>query len=94
MATKITMPEQELKDTFASGLLPIYKLLVISNHDISLGDMIDLVNNKAPCINKFYTMKNKYTSQNDISKVLIGLKQTLLLINVNLVLVLRGNSLL
>ena len=59
MATKITMPKQELKDAFANGLLPIFRLFIISHNDILLGDMIDFVIKKEPCINKIYAMKNK-----------------------------------
>jgi len=63
MTNKITMSEQDLKDAFVNGLLPIYKLFVISNHDMSLGDMIDIIIKKEPCIKKFYAMKNKDNTQ-------------------------------
>lgn len=53
------MPEQDLKEVFACGLLPIYKLYIIHNHNISLGDMIDFVIKKETCINKICTIKNK-----------------------------------
>lgn len=62
------MPVQDLKDAFPNGILPIYKLFFISNHDISLGDMKGIVNKKKSCINKLYAMKNKYTSHNVIPK--------------------------
>ena len=52
------MPEQDLKDAFLYGLSPIYKLFIISNHDMSLGDMIDIVIKKEPCIKILYAMKN------------------------------------
>ena len=55
---RITMPKQDLKYAFANGLLPIYKLFIISNHDMSLGDMIDIVIKKEPCIKKLYAKKN------------------------------------
>jgi len=31
---------------------------------MSLGDIIDIVIKKEPCINKLYAMKNKYNSHN------------------------------
>lgn len=40
---KITLEEYELKYIFFGSLLPQYKLFVISNHDLSLGDMIDII---------------------------------------------------
>ena len=39
-------------------LLLIYKLFVISNHNLSLGDMIIFVTKKEPCIKKVFAMKN------------------------------------
>lgn len=58
MVNRITMPKQDLKYAFANGILPIYKLFFIFNHDMSLGDMIDIVIKKEPCIKKLYAMKN------------------------------------
>ena len=52
------MDEHELKHIFVDGLLPIYKLYVISNHDMSLGYMIDIVTKKEPCIKKLSAMKH------------------------------------
>jgi len=40
---KITMPEQDLNDTIFNALLPLYKILVISNHDMKLGEMMDVL---------------------------------------------------
>lgn len=57
------MLEQDLKDTFTNGLLPIYNLFIISNHDMSLGDMIDIIIKKEPYIKKIYTMKNNNTQK-------------------------------
>lgn len=37
------MPEQDMKDAFAKGILPIYMLFIIDNHAMYLGDMINLV---------------------------------------------------
>ena len=51
------MPEQDMKDDFVDGLLPIYKLFIIDNHAMNLGDMIDLMVKKEPCINKICAMK-------------------------------------
>lgn len=52
------MEEHELKQIFVDSIFPSYKLFVISNHDLSLGDMIDIITKKESCINKLYTMKN------------------------------------
>jgi len=52
------MHEQNLKDAFVNGLLPIYNLFVISNHDILFDDMIDTIINKEPCIKKLYAINN------------------------------------
>ena len=45
------MFEKDLKYNFANGLLPIYKLFIIDNYNMSLDDMIELVIKKEPCIN-------------------------------------------
>jgi len=52
------MPKQDLKDTFANALLPMYKLLFISNHDMTLGDMMDVLFKKVACIKKLYAMRS------------------------------------
>jgi len=61
IANKITMPEQDLKDTFMNALLPAYKLLLISNHNMTLWNMMDVVLKKEPCIKKLYAMHNNNT---------------------------------
>jgi len=61
IANKITMPKQDLKYTFANALLHAYKLLVSSNRDMTLGDMMDVVFKKEPCIKKLYTICNNST---------------------------------
>lgn len=53
------MPEQDLKDNFANDLLLMYKLLVISNHDLKLVKMIDILFKKEDCINKLYNICSK-----------------------------------
>lgn len=64
---KIIIPEQDMKDAFSNGLLPIYKLFFIDNHDMSLDNMIDLILKKEPCITKIYAMKKHgYTSPPNI----------------------------
>lgn len=64
ITSKITIDEQELKHIFTDSLLPIFKLFIIDNHVISLGDMIDILIKKEPCINKLYAMKkHDYNSQ-------------------------------
>jgi len=52
-ANKITMLEQDLKDTFANALFPMYKLLVISNRDMILGEMMDVLFKNEVCIKKY-----------------------------------------
>jgi len=55
-ANQITMPEQDLKDTFVNDLFPIYKLLVISNHHMTLGEMLDVVLKKEVSVEKLYVI--------------------------------------
>lgn len=45
-----------MKYAFSNGIFPIYKLFFSDNHT-SLGDMIDIIIKKEPCINKIYAMK-------------------------------------
>jgi len=67
------MLEQDLKDTFANALFPIYKLLVISNCNIKLGEILDVVLKKEASVKNLYAMRNKpvtykkkiQTSKND-----------------------------
>lgn len=61
------MLEQDMKDAFSNGLFPIYKLFIIDNHDMSLGNMIYLIIMKEPCINKIYaTKKHDRTSPSKV----------------------------
>jgi len=53
------MLEQDLKDTFTNALFLVYKLLVISNRDMTLGEMMDVLFKKEACIKKIYEMCSK-----------------------------------
>lgn len=54
-----------MKDIFANALLLVYKLLVIANHDVTLGEMIHVVFKKKAYIDKLYAIHNNksYTSK-------------------------------
>lgn len=79
IANKIYVFEQDLKDTFANSLLPMYKLHVISNHGMILFEMIDvLLKNEAyikeSCKKKYkksniYENKEKYQVQENEKKI-------------------------
>lgn len=58
IVNKLTLEEQELKHIFVDSLLTQYKLFVISNHDLSLRVMINVVKKKENYIKKLYAMKN------------------------------------
>ena len=54
----LTMDEHELKHIFLNGVFPIYKLFVIYIHDMYLGDMIEIITKKEPCIKILSAMKH------------------------------------
>ena len=59
------MSEQDLKDTFASALFPMYKLLVISNWYMTLGEMMDVLFKKEACIKNLYAMHSNKSQTYD-----------------------------
>ena len=50
IANKLTVNEQDLKDTFVHPLLPIFKLQVQDHDDIYFGKMIEKLLCKESCI--------------------------------------------